>query len=226
LSEIAQDVHLSRATTRRFLLTLEALGYVRSSGREFELTPRVLELGFSYLSGLGFPAIARPHLEELSRLVGESTSASVLDANDIVYVARVPTRRIMAVNITLGTRFPAHATSMGRVLLAQLSEHEVRQRFAGVRLEPFTSSTVTSVDVLVEELTAVREHGWALVDQELEYGLRSVAAPVYQRGKMLAAINISTTVGTKTLEQVREDYVPLLLATADEITADLEHTSN
>ncbi|MEQ1737237.1 MAG: helix-turn-helix domain-containing protein, partial [Rhodoglobus sp.] len=124
LSELAARAELTRATTRRFLLTLVQLGYVTTDGKWFELTPHVLELGFSYLSGLSIPEVAQPHLERLSRQLEESTSASVLDGDSIVYIARVPTRRIMNVSITIGTRFPAHITSMGRVLLAAQPETE------------------------------------------------------------------------------------------------------
>lgn len=201
LSELAARTDLTRATARRFLLTLEGLGYVRSDGRQFTLTPRVLELGFSYLSGLSLPEIAQPHLEALSRELGESTSASVLDrssldGDQIVYVARVPTRRIMNVGITIGTRFPANVTSMGRVLLAAQPEEQWP-------------------DALAEVLAAVRTQGWALVDQELEHGLRSIAAPLHTAdGSVTAAINISSTTSSATLERIADEFRPALLRTA------------
>src|SRR5690606_42087334 len=154
LSEVARRAELPRAAARRFLRTLAVLGYVRSDGKVFRLTPRVLELGFSYLSALSLPEIAQPHLERLSHELDESVSAAVLDGDDIGYVARVATRRIMSVGITIGTRFPARKTSMGRVLLAAAD--------AGYAPE-------------------VRAAGWAIVDQELEPGLRAVAAPVRDR---------------------------------------------
>ena len=151
LSEIAMRTGLNRATARRFLLTLAELGYVASDGKEFRLTARVLELGFRYLSGLSLPELAEPHLEELSHALEESTSLSVLDEDAIVYVARVPTRRIMNVAITIGTRFPAEITSMGRVLLAAGPESAWPEARRAV-------------------LEQVREQGWAIVDQELESG--------------------------------------------------------
>lgn len=185
LSEVAELTGLTRATARRFLLTLVGLGYLRSDGKRFALTARVLDLGYRYLSTLSLPQRAQPHLEHLSRTVGESTSASVLDGTDIVYVARVPVARIMAVTIGIGTRFPATATSMGRVMLAD--GHALPDV-----LPSFTDRTITDREVLEAELTRVREQGWALVDGELESGLRSLAAPLHDRsGAVVAAINVA-----------------------------------
>jgi IclR family pca regulon transcriptional regulator len=199
LSEIAGRTGLNRATARRFLLTLVELGYVAHDGRDFRLTPTVLQLGYSYLSGLSLPELAEPHLEKLSQELQESTSLSVLDGDSIVYVARVPTRRIMNAAITIGTRFPAEITSMGRVLLASGPERnwpEARR----------------------EVLEQVRAQGWAIVDQELEVGLRSVAAPVHDAsGVVVAAINVSTTTATASLERIREEFLPAVLATAGTI---------
>jgi IclR family pca regulon transcriptional regulator len=221
LSDIARVTDLTRATARRFLLTLVELGYVRSDGRLFALTPRVLELGFSYLSGLSLPEVAQPHLERLSHELGESTSASVLDGGDIVYVARVPTRRIMTVGITIGTRFPAYATSMGRVLLAALPAAERDAYLATLHPAAFTPTTLTDPEALRAELDAVAERGWTIVDQELEVGLRSVAAPVRRGAAVVAAINVSTTTGTASLERLTTEFVPALLAAADGIAGDL-----
>ena len=220
LSQVAKSTGLTRATARRFLLTLVELGYVRSTGRAFSLTPRVLELGFSYLSGLSLPEVAQPHLERLSRELGESTSASVLDGDDVVYVARVPTRRIMTVSITIGTRFPAHATSMGRVLLTGLTDDELDQYLAQLRATEFTPSTLTDPAALREVLDSVRSRGWTIVDQELEVGLRSVAAPVRRDGAVVAAINVSTA--STSLEIMRDEFVPALLAAAEQISGDLD----
>ncbi|WP_440708664.1 IclR family transcriptional regulator domain-containing protein [Herbiconiux sp. YIM B11900] len=223
LSQVAAVTGLSRATARRFLLTLVELGYVRSDGRLFALTPRVLELGYSFLGGLGLPEIAQPHLERLSRELGESTSASVLDGPDIVYVARVPTRRIMTVGITIGTRFPAYATSMGRVMLAALPADERAARLAHPEPVAFTASTLTSAPALEAEIARVREQGWSIVDQELENGLRSVAVPVVRAGRVVAAVNVSAT-GSSSLERMREVFVPSLLAVASAIGRELEHS--
>ncbi|HYI33141.1 MAG TPA: IclR family transcriptional regulator C-terminal domain-containing protein [Glaciibacter sp.] len=221
LSDIARATALTRATTRRFLLTLMELGYVRSDGKLFALTPRVLELGFSYLTGLTLPEVAQPHLERLARELGESTSAAVLDGGDIVYIARVPTRRIMTVGITIGTRFPAYATSMGRVLLAGLPVVEADAYLEAVRPERLTPATLTDRNALRAEIERVRESGWSLVDQELEAGLRSLAAPVRQGGMVTAAINVSTTAGAP-LERLVEEFVPALTATTAAISADLD----
>src|SRR5215467_4750439 len=155
LSEVARATGLTRAATRRFLLTLVQLGYMRNDGREFSLRPRVLELGYAYLSGLALPEIAAPHLEELVAKVRESSSVSVLDGDHIVYVARVPTKRIMTVAISVGTRFPAYATSMGRVLLAALPPDALEQYLAEAVLEPLTANTVTDAGRLREILAEV-----------------------------------------------------------------------
>ncbi|HWI31912.1 MAG TPA: IclR family transcriptional regulator C-terminal domain-containing protein [Microbacterium sp.] len=222
LSDVARRTGLTRAAARRFLLTLETLGYVRSDARAFALTPRVLELGFSYLSALSLPEIVQPHLEALSREVDESVSAAVLDGPDIVYVARVPTRRIMSVRITIGTRFPAYATSMGRVLLAGLVDAERDAALAASALAPLTERTVTDPAALRDALARVRTQGWSLVDGELEPGLRSIAAPVHARdGSVVAAINVSTSATRDTVEHLLEAYLPPLLRTANAIDAEL-----
>ncbi|MEU7528701.1 IclR family transcriptional regulator C-terminal domain-containing protein [Saccharothrix sp. NPDC042600] len=222
LTDVAKATGLTRAAARRFLLTLADLGYVRTDGKLFSLTARVLELGYAYLSSLSLPEIAQPHLERLSGEVRESTSASVLDGTDVVYVARFAASRIMAVSITVGTRFPAYATSMGHVLLAGLPSGELEHHLASARLEPLTSHTITSVERLRDELDKVRAQGWALVDQELEEGLRSVAAPVRDRdGRVVAAVNVSTHASRTTLDRIRKDIVPPLLAACAAIEEDL-----
>lgn len=211
LSEVAQRADITRAAARRFLHTLVALGYVRESGRDFALTPRVLELGYSYLSALSLPEVVHPHLERLSHLVDESVSAAVLDGSDIVYVSRVPTRRIMSVGITIGTRFPAHATSMGRVLLAHLPAPE-RDAALAQPLATLTARTVADPRVLAEHLDRIRDAGYAIVDGELEEGVRSVAAPVRGRGgQVVAAINVSTSSSRVGLDRVTDEHLPALL---------------
>jgi len=222
LSEVARRTEMPAAAARRFLRTLEALGYVRSDGRAFALTPRVLELGFSYLSALSLPEVMQPHLEALSREVGESVSAAVLAGTEIVYVARVPTRRIMTVGITIGTRFPAYATSMGRVLLAALPEGQAADTLAESDIEALTERTLTDIAELRRELSGVRERGWAIVDGELETGLRSAAVPVRGRdGVVVAAVNVSTSASRDSVDRLREHHLPLLLASARAIEADL-----
>ncbi|QZY51053.1 IclR family transcriptional regulator domain-containing protein [Leucobacter tenebrionis] len=222
LSEVARRAGIPPAAARRFLRTLESLGYVRADGRSFSLTPRVLELGFSYLSALSLPEVVQPHLERLSREVDESSSAAVLSGPDIVYVARVPTRRIMTVGITIGTSFPAYATSMGRVLLAALPEAERSAVLASAEPRALTERTITDPEALAAELDRVREQGWALVDGELEAGLRSLAAPVRARdGRVVAAVNVSMSATRHPVERVREHHLPRLLETAAAIDADL-----
>ncbi|MFD5598904.1 IclR family transcriptional regulator C-terminal domain-containing protein [Leucobacter sp. NPDC058333] len=222
LSEVARRADMPAAAARRFLRTLETLGYVRSDGRTFALTPRVLELGFSYLSALSLPEVMQPHLERLSREVEESVSAAVLAASDIVYVARVPTRRIMTVGITIGTRFPAYATSMGRVLLAALPEPQRTALIAGSDLGGITERTISDPPTLARELDAVREQGWAIVDGELEIGLISAAAPVRGKGgDVVAAINVSTSASWTSAERLREHHLPLLRETASAIEQEL-----
>lgn len=222
LSDVARRAGLTRAAARRFLLTLESLGYVASDARAFRLTPRVLELGFSYLSSLSLPEIVQPHLESLSRQVDESVSAAVLDGPDIVYIARVPTRRIMSVRITIGTRFPAFATSMGRVLLAGLPDAAADAALAASDLAHLTDRTITDAGDLRAELDRVRTQGWSVVDGELEPGLRSIAAPVHGRdGRVVAALNVSTSATRDSVEHLLEAYRPPLLRTAAAVDAEL-----
>jgi IclR family pca regulon transcriptional regulator len=222
LSDVARETSLTRAAARRFLLTLEDLGYVRAADRRFSLTPRVLDLGYSFLSSLTLPEIAQPHLRELVGRVNESSSVSVLDGSDIVYVAREPTQRIMTVAISVGTRFPAYATSMGRVLLADLSDAQLAVSLSRGGRKKLTSKTLTDEGELRGELEHVRQQGFAIVDQELEGGLRSVAAPIRDsRGGVVAAINISTHATRTTLDTIRRAMLPHLLETAGRIERDL-----
>jgi len=221
LTDVAGLTGLTRAAARRFLLTLVDLGYVRAAGRTFALRPRVLELGYSYLSSLGLPEVALPHMEALVAQVHESSSLCVLDDDQIVYVARVPTRRIMAVAISVGTRFPAYATSMGRVLLAALPEQELDAYFAGLELRRLTPNTIHEPAPLRQELEHVAGQGHALVDEELELGLRSIAVPVRAQGRVVAALNVSMHASRGSTEAARRDLLPPLRATADAIEADL-----
>jgi IclR family transcriptional regulator, pca regulon regulatory protein len=222
LSEVARATGLTRAATRRFLLTLVKLGYVRSDGREFSLRPRVLELGYAYLSGLGMPEVAAPYLEELVAEVRESSSVSVLDGHHIVYVARVPTKRIMTVAISVGTRFPAYATSMGRVLLAGMSDDDLERYLAEADFAKMTDRTVTDPDRLREIVGEVRRQGYAIVDQELEEGLRAIAAPIHGAGgAVTAAINVSAHASRVSMAAMRAELLPHLQATAGRIEADL-----
>ena len=226
LSDVARTTGLSRAAVRRFLLTLERLGYVRQAGGRFALTPRVLELGYAYLSALTLPELAQPHLERLAAEVQESSSVSILDGDDIVYVARVPARRIMNVSISVGTRFPAYATSMGRVLLAGLPDDELAVRLARTELAGLTPRTITSPARLREEIARVRRQGYALVDVVLEVGLRSLAAPIRGRGgEVAAAVNLSAHAPRTSVADMKRRMLEPLHETAAAIERDLAAAS-
>ncbi|HWH19267.1 MAG TPA: IclR family transcriptional regulator C-terminal domain-containing protein [Solirubrobacterales bacterium] len=223
LSEVAKTTGLSRAAARRFLLTLDNIGYVEQRQSRFSLTPKVLELGHTYLTSLGLPEVAQPHLERLVRDVQESSSVSILDDTDILYVARVHTRRIMTVSINVGTRFPAWATSMGRVLIADMPADERAAILDRSALEDFTPSTVGDRAALEKELDKIARQGYAIVDQELEIGLRSVAAPIRRAdGKATAAVNLSVQAATTSVKEIRDRLVGPLIETAEAISGDLE----
>ena len=223
LSEVSQQTGLTRAASRRYLLTLQDLGYVGSDGRHFMLRPQVLTLGYAYLSSLNVGEIAQRHMEALVEKVHESCSASVLDGTDIVYVARVPTRRIMTIALAVGTRLPAHATSMGRVLLSELSEVDLKRYLDSVTLNRLTPRTVVEPDRLRTILQEIHRQGWALVDQELEDGVRSVAVPIRRGpgGATQVAINVSAHAARVSVERLREEFLPLLQETAAQIGAEL-----
>ncbi|HEY7626546.1 MAG TPA: IclR family transcriptional regulator C-terminal domain-containing protein [Ilumatobacteraceae bacterium] len=222
LADMARATGLTRATARRLLLTLVALGYVCTDGRTFELTPRVLDLGFAYVSSLQLPDIAQPFMEALSDRVHESVSASVLDGTQIVYVARVNTQRIMGISLAIGSRLPAAWTSMGRVLLAGLSDSQLDDFLDNLVVDAPTAHSITDIETLRTEVIAVRAQGYALLDQELEEGIRSVAAPLRdRRGRTLAAINVGTHAARVTLKELRGVILPALLATARSIESQL-----
>ena len=222
LSEVAARTGLTRAGARRILLTLQTLGYLESDGRLFRLTPRILDLGFAYLSSMPIWDLAEPLMEALTDRVHESCSAAVLDGLDIVYVLRVHTPKIMSTNLAVGSRLPAFWTSMGRVLLAALPEDELRARLATVPRQAFTRHTVLDDDALLARIADARQQGWCLVDQELEEGLISVAAPLKSRtGHVVAALNISGQANRTSTEMLREQLLPELLATAQAISRTL-----
>ncbi|WP_312886828.1 IclR family transcriptional regulator domain-containing protein [Actinocrinis puniceicyclus] len=225
LSAVAQATGLPRATVRRALITLSAQGYAGcpdEQGRLFEPLPAVLELGYARLCGRGAEEVVHPHLLRLSRRVRESASVAVLRGPQIAYVARVATSRIMQVAITVGTRFPAYATSMGRVLLAGLPEPARSALIAELDLRPLTRFTVTDPRELTAILAAAAADGYALVDQELEEGLRSVAAPIKdRRGRVVAAVNVSMHAGRIDAETARATVLPELVETAARISEDV-----
>jgi IclR family pca regulon transcriptional regulator len=222
LSQVAQRTGLTRASARRFLMTLESLGYVGSEDRQFFLRARILDLGFAYLSSVPVFDIVEAHMEALVQQVQESSSASVLDGTDVIYTLRVPTKRIMSVQIEVGTRLPAYATSMGRVLLAALGPEQLDNYFRQVKMEQLTPMTVTNQQGLRLALEQVREQGWCLLDQELEVGVRSVAVPLHDpAGLVFAAMNISTNATRVPSERLLGDYLPLLRKAAGAIDEEI-----
>ncbi|WP_406507999.1 IclR family transcriptional regulator C-terminal domain-containing protein [Streptomyces sp. NBC_00212] len=226
LSAVAEATGLARATARRALITLDHLGLVATEGRSFRLTPRVLALGCPPLSRTTLSDIAAPHLAALVRTVHDSASLAVLDGDAIQYTARVATTRIMSVNITLGTRFPAYAASMGRVLLADLDAGERAARLGRAELAALTPHTVTSPAALASVLEQVADQEYALVDEELEEGLRSIAVPVRDAGgRAVAAVNVAMHTTRRTVPECLAEVLPELRATAAAIEAELHVVS-
>jgi IclR family pca regulon transcriptional regulator len=222
LSEVAERAAITRASARRVLLTLQHLGYVASEGRNFRLTPKILELGFSYLSSLDVWEYAEPIMESLVSHVRESCSASVLDGDEIVYVLRVPTSRIMSINLGIGTRLPAYATSMGRVLLGGLTDDELEDYLARTTRIALTPHTVTDAGALRNIALKTRQQGWSLVDQELEIGLRSIAVPLTNVScRTVAALNISAHAARVSARDMVEKLLPRLREAQRQINAAL-----
>ncbi len=222
LSQVAARTGLTRAAARRFLITLERLGYVCADGKRFRLAPRILDLGFAYLSSVDIWNAAMPQMEAVSAATGESCSACVIEGCEIVYVARVPTRRVMSVSLNLGARLPALATSLGRVLLAHLPAEKARERVFSCAHRAYTAHTVTDREVLWEMLQTVRAQGWALVDQELEEGLRSIAVPLRGKsGKVVAAMNVGGHTSRVSVQCLREETLPILARAAEAIASSL-----
>jgi IclR family pca regulon transcriptional regulator len=221
LAEVAGATGLARPTARRILLTLEELGYVRAGGRGYALTPRVLDLGVAYVRSMGLWDVARPHLERLVARTNESCSIAQLDGSDIVYVARVAVPKIVALAVQIGTRFPALQTSLGKVLLAALAPDELERVLAEPSrsgVEPRWRPDQGERDAMLRE---VRAKGWALTDEQLALGIRSVAAPLRDgSGTVIAAVNVNSHAAETSLEKLTEEYLPLLLKTAGAISAD------
>jgi IclR family pca regulon transcriptional regulator len=221
LAEAARELHATRASARRTLITLEHLGYLRLDDRHYTLTPKVLSLGHGYRAGLALPDIARPHLQQLMHDTDEFCSVSVLDGDETLCVARVAPARIMNVAMPVGTRLPAYATCVGRVMLAELSDAELDGYLGRVELRPLTPATLVSPPDLRRELDRVRRQHFALVDQELERGLRSVAAPIRDAaGRVIAAANVGAHAGRVTVASLRNALLPSLRATAESIERD------
>ena len=220
ISEVARRTGLTRATARRILLTLADLGYVEASRREFALTRAVLELAKPFAERGDPWDYALPYLESLTERTGESASIAVLDGTEILYVARVQTRRLMTLAVTVGSRLPAHATSKGRVLLANLPEAELEAYFAQTAIARYTERTVVDEGELRAILADVRRRGWAIVDQQLEPGLCSVAAPIVDStGRAGAALSVCAHAGRVDPETLRTEFLPLVVETARRVSA-------
>jgi IclR family pca regulon transcriptional regulator len=222
VADVARAIGVTRASARRTLLTLEQLGYLRCDDRLFTLTPKLLDLGHGYRAGLALPDVARPHLQQLMEATDEFCSVSVLDGDETLCVARVAPARIMNVAMPVGTRLPAYATCVGRVLLAALDAEQLDGYLGRVELRALTPATLATAPDLRRELDRVRRQRFAVVDQELERGLRSAAAPIHDTaGRVVAAANVGALAGRVTVATLRRNLLPPLRATAESIERDL-----
>lgn len=226
LSEVARLTGMTRASARRILLTLEHLGYVGLDGRLFSLRPRILKLGYAYLSTLPLRELALDGMRELVRRFEESCSLAVIERGDIIYVARIPTSRIMTITLAVGARLPAYCTSLGRVLLAGLPEPELEAYLADLDPERLTPYTVTDPAELRARIAAAGRQGWAIVDQEREIGVRSVAVPIAgPAGDVVAAMNVSVHASRVELDRLEREFLPALRQVADDLSGALRAAS-
>lgn len=220
IAEAAALTGLDRATTRRCLLTLSELGYAAYDGKFFTVTPRVLRLGTGCLATMPLPRIVQPTLDRLSEEIGQSTSVSILDEGEIVYVARAAQRRVMSIALMPGSRLPAFCTSMGRVLLASLAPEEARHILENAPRLARTERTVTDIDALMERLEEMRQQGFATIDQEVETGLRSIAVPLLNaRGRTVAALNVGLAASAGEISALVERYIGPMRAVQRELAA-------
>ena len=218
IAQVATASGLDRATARRCLLTLAHHGYADYDGKYFTLTPRVLRLGTACLAAMPLPQLVQPMLDRLSDALGESSSLSILDDTEIVYIARAAQRKVMSISLMPGSRLPAFCTSMGRVLLAALPEAELRLRLARHPLQARTALTVTDPVMLLDRIAAARVQGFAVIDQEVELGLRSIAVPVMDvRGKVVAALNLGLPALAEGVETLAARYLPALRSVQGEL---------
>lgn len=222
LSEVAAVTNLSPAVARRCLNTLVKLGYVAKHGRKFLLRPEVLSFGWSFMSSMNFESVALPYLQEVRDRTGDSTSMAVLSGHDILYVAHVSTQRHIRLSANVGTRFPLHATSLGKVLLAFQPENVIADYFSTASMQQFTERTITTADGLRKILGQVRKQGFASAIDELDYGIVSVSTPVFDQDRRIAcAINCSTSTTRVSVEELEDTRVPLLRQAAQKIEAAL-----
>ncbi len=223
-TEVARRVGLTRAAARRILITLVTTGYAHTDGKNFELTARVLELGYAYLSSFGLPEVARTYMEDVTRELGESCSIAVLDRRDIIYIARVSAQRIMEQVLEIGGRLPAHATALGQVLMAALPDEELVALLDRYPLFALTERTITDRAAFLERIECVRRQGYALVDEELELGVRSIAVPIRDRhNRVIAAMNVGAHVGRISLEDMTDRVLSILRRAANETERPIGH---
>lgn len=221
IAQVAQHANLTRAVARRYLLTLKKLGYVHQDGARFFLTPRLLDLGHAYLVTLNATDVAKPYLERIMKRLpnAESSSMAVLDGHDCVYVERAFTRRIISSNLAIGSRLPAHAVALGKVLLAYLSPNELENYFKTAALERHTSRTICDANKLRRVLRKIRSDGWGFADEEFVVGRRTIAAPIFDRqGRVTLAINVAAAVALVSTREMLEEQLPVLLESAREIS--------
>ena len=220
VSDLAEKLDTSRASARRFLLTLEHLGYLRKKGRRYHLTSKVLSLGVSYFASMPLSAIAQPHLEEVTKQSGESCSLGVLDNDLLVFVARAQSRWIMDIGLNVGAHVPAYCTAMGRMLLANMSTEYQERYLDNTELKPLNEKTITGKRQLKAIFIKVRKQGYCIVDQELEKGLRAIAVPITRDGDIVASVCISSEVNRATLKHFKDDFLPLLRDAAAAISSE------
>jgi IclR family pca regulon transcriptional regulator len=219
IANISQKTGIPRAAVRRCLHTLRELGYVDAELNNFSLRPKVLTLGYSYLSSTPLTVSAQPYLNNISRALNESSSLAVLDDDEVLYVARAATSRVMSVALNTGSRLPAYCTSLGRVMLAHLPQEELDRYLARTKLRPMTENTVVNQKRLRELLAGVRQAGYAINDEELELGLRSIAVPVRgASGTVLAALNVGAQASRVSVKQLEKEFLPVLLRGAQELS--------
>jgi IclR family pca regulon transcriptional regulator len=223
VSDVAERVGISRAAVRRILMTLQSLGYAESDGRLYRLKIRVLRLALGYQESSSLSTLAQPLLERITETVHESASLSVLDGDQVVYIARSAVKRVMSINLAPWSRLPSYCTSMGRVLLAALSADDFEKCLAGMELKKLTPKTVCEKTKLREVIEKVKRNGYAVVDQELELGLRSIAVPVKTpTGRVVAAMNIGLNAQRAPLSKMTSRFLPLLRENASTLGAFLK----
>ncbi|MBZ0099481.1 MAG: helix-turn-helix domain-containing protein [Taibaiella sp.] len=224
LTEVASATSLTRATARRFLLTLERMGHIATDGKYFRLTPHVLTLGYAYLSSLSWWHVAEVPMGDVVRKLSETCAAATLDDTEVIYLARVPASRIMSINLSVGSKLPAYCTSLGRVLLAFSAEDLQNSYFKRVKLIKRTDRTIVDPNKLKNIFKSIRVQGYCIVDQELEIGVRAIAVPIFDRaGRVVAALNVGTQASRVSLSKLQSDFFPVLKEAALKIRSSLPY---